>query len=146
MKTGRTLPKPRPETISISHSVFLDEEQRKSLQIKDNCIETMGFSMPTVVINNTETSEPSKEVFCRYRICNSDGEPITMTKKGYDICISHSNCRRLADEDGTVIFAYTSGMEYKGDIYRSVHQVSITSRDVLDRSIYCVHLFQTASK
>ena len=73
-------------TLTISHYVYLNREQRYAIHdLKP--VEVIGVSVP-VWFNNGNTSEPAKEVFCKYKITNEPiNKTIISTEDGYSINI-----------------------------------------------------------
>lgn len=57
-----------PKILSISHYIYLTREQRYAV-FSEEQVETVGVSVP-VWFKGGNTSEPAKEVFCRYIISN----------------------------------------------------------------------------
>ena len=55
-------------TLTISHYIYLTKEQRYALHERQP-IEAIGISVP-VWFNKGNTSEPAKEIFCKYQIAN----------------------------------------------------------------------------
>lgn len=71
-------------TLTISHFIYLTKEQRLNLT-KKIPIETTGISVP-VWFKMGSTSEPAKEVFCRYVITNDEKETLVeKTNDGFSI-------------------------------------------------------------
>jgi hypothetical protein len=73
-------------TLTISHYIYLSHEQRYDLhELKS--VEAIGASVP-VWFDNGNTSEPAKEVFCKYKITNEPiNKAIISTEDGYCINI-----------------------------------------------------------
>lgn len=75
------------KTLTISHHIYLDEEEKKDLEA-DKQIEVTGISVP-VWFEKGNTSEPAKEVFCKYYIEKTNVEtPIKALNNGYVIKLS----------------------------------------------------------
>ena len=55
-------------TLTIHHNIFLTREERLSLHSGES-IETIGYAIP-VWTEGEATTEPAKEVFCRYYLLN----------------------------------------------------------------------------
>jgi hypothetical protein len=71
-------------TLTISHYIYLNREQRYKVHSGES-IEVIGISVP-VWFHRGTTSEPAKEVFCKYKITNeSTDKNILPTKEGYYI-------------------------------------------------------------
>jgi len=72
------------KTLTISHHIYLDVEKFDDLKANKE-IEVTGISVP-VWFEKGNTSEPAKEVFCKYYIEITDVEsPIKAVKDGYII-------------------------------------------------------------
>ena len=70
--------------LTIAHTIFLTREQRYSIE-KKNELEVIGISLPVWMINGI-TTEPAKEVICKYTITNNEkNETIQTNKDGYTI-------------------------------------------------------------
>ena len=73
-------------TLTISHYLYLTKEQRYQLHERKP-IEVIGISVP-VWFNKGSTSEPAKEIFCRYQLTNdSVNRNMVTTDEGYNINI-----------------------------------------------------------
>lgn len=86
--------------LTISHVIHLPREERYALH-DGRTIVTEGVSVPVWLIDGT-TSEPAREVFCRYILRNTKEErPIQILDDGYDITIPYREGQRhvLNDED-----------------------------------------------
>lgn len=89
MRLTRNTRKNKMLTLVISHYIYLNREQRYKLFDGEN-IETFGVSVP-VWFDKGTTSEPAKEVFCRYLVKNvKNHEAIKTLKDGYEINIPQS--------------------------------------------------------
>jgi hypothetical protein len=74
----------RMNVLIISHYIYLNREQRYELH-SGKKIEVVGISIP-VWFNKGTTSEPAKELFCKYQITNEPKEKeITPFEEGYII-------------------------------------------------------------
>jgi hypothetical protein len=73
------------QILSISHNIFLDRNQRYDLNNK-KVIEVVGSNFP-IWFSGEKTSEPGREIFCRYRIhpYKSVFRNIKVNGDGYDI-------------------------------------------------------------
>jgi hypothetical protein len=72
--------------LTISHHVFLTQEQRYSLHNGEDLV-VIGVSVP-VWYRNKKTSEPANEIFCKYRLKNPRKDvPIQILSDGYEIYI-----------------------------------------------------------
>jgi hypothetical protein len=71
-------------TLTVSHSIFLTEEERTSLA-GGNPVEVVGISLP-VWFYPGSTSEPGNEVFCKYLLTNMlEDYPVNVLTNGYKI-------------------------------------------------------------
>jgi hypothetical protein len=76
-------------TLTVSHNIFLNSEQRYELHIGKE-VKVVGVSSPVWVHNKT-TSEPAHEIFCNYTITPTDFKLyIRHNAKGYDILLPRS--------------------------------------------------------
>jgi hypothetical protein len=74
-------------SIAINHNMWLTRDQRYSLHGGEN-LEIIGVSVPVWVSGDKVTSEPAKEIFCKYYLKNSNTEcPIQILKDGYEITL-----------------------------------------------------------
>lgn len=73
-------------TLTISHYIYLTKEQRYALHEGQN-IEVIGVSVP-VWFQKGSTSEPAKELFCKYELTNEKvNKVISKIEEGYAINI-----------------------------------------------------------
>jgi hypothetical protein len=73
-----------PIVLSISHNIFLTEEERQRIYAHEP-LEVLGVSVP-VWFYRGSTSEPASEVFCKYVLTNIEEDyPITVIDSGYRI-------------------------------------------------------------
>lgn len=87
-------------TLSIHHNVHLTREQRYALHAQEN-ISVTGICIP-VWSMNLITSEPAKEVFCRYHLTNPNEEiPIRIVEDGFHLTIPYREGQplQMSDED-----------------------------------------------
>jgi hypothetical protein len=74
--------------LTINHNIHLTHEQRYAL-FNGNTVFTIGVSLP-VWLKDGLTSEPAREVFCRYILKNTKKEsPINILEDGYEITIPY---------------------------------------------------------
>lgn len=74
-------------SMAIHHNLWLNRDQRYAVH---NGIEIViiGISVPVWVTDNKTTSEPAKEVFCKYYIKNPKIDiPIQIVDDGYEISL-----------------------------------------------------------
>ena len=85
--------------LTISHIIYLTKKERYTLY-NGVSIETVGLSVP-IWCKDGNTSEPGKEIFCKYVICNPRTEcPIKILKDGYEITLPYrlGKKEKLSDE------------------------------------------------
>jgi hypothetical protein len=71
-------------TLTISHYIYLSKEERYKLYSGES-LNVIGVSVP-VWFDRGNTSEPAKELFCRYTITNdSINKAIMPNEEGYHI-------------------------------------------------------------
>lgn len=131
----------------VNHSVYLDDAERKTLQVIESMVETTGVSVP-VWVDGNKTSEPANEVFCYYRIYHSEGNvDVKPEIDGYYICLKTEQCRKLMEKGvESVALSHKGSITIDKITYPVLHQISILSLGDLERSMFCVHLTQTDSK
>jgi hypothetical protein len=84
-------------TLTVHHTIHLTREQRYALHA-GNDVEAVGVSLP-VWCDKDLTSEPGKEVFCKYVLKNTKKEiPIKTTPHGYEIVIPAKNMKPPKEE------------------------------------------------
>ena len=78
----------------VTHTIFLTKDQANSIS-EGKTLDIMGHCVPVWVDAKTgRTTEPSKEIFCLYRIHNSEEKQRdinVMPKKGYEIFMPNSS-------------------------------------------------------
>lgn len=71
-------------TLTISHYIYLSREERYKLHSGES-IEVTGISVP-VWFHRGTTSEPAKEMFCKYKLTNENiNKAIVPIDEGYSI-------------------------------------------------------------
>lgn len=71
-------------TLTVHHTIHLSKDERYALH-EGKDVEVVGASLP-VWFSDGWTSEPGKEVFCKYTLKNTRKEiPIKTTSSGYEI-------------------------------------------------------------
>jgi hypothetical protein len=88
-------------SLAIHHNVWLTRDQRYAIH---NGIElvVIGVSIPVWVSEKRMTSEPAKEIFCKYFIKNPKFDaPIQIVNDGYEITLPNreGTLPNLTDED-----------------------------------------------
>jgi hypothetical protein len=89
-------------SLTINHNIHITREQRYSLY-EGETIETIGVSLP-VWLSEEITSEPAKEIFCKYTLRNikDDEKPIQILEEGYEITLPYrtgKNKKILSDSE-----------------------------------------------
>jgi hypothetical protein len=71
-------------TLTVSHYIYLTRDQRYRLH-SGEALEVVGISVP-VWFDKGTTSEPAREIFCKYKLTNNPAnKAITPYKEGYNI-------------------------------------------------------------
>ena len=88
--------------LTIQHFIYLTREQRYDLHEGAELI-VHGVSVPVWFLN-TNTSEPAREIFCRYYLKNTkEDHPIQILPDGYGIQIPYREGGMLLNEQGQPI-------------------------------------------
>lgn len=75
-------------TLHVHHNIFLTREERYALH-EGKELEVVGVSSPVWAFG-ISTSEPAKEVFCKYYLKNTKMDvPIEIVKEGYVVDIPY---------------------------------------------------------
>ena len=88
-------------SIAVHHNIWLTRDQRYALHEGIELV-VVGVSIPVWVHNNRVTSEPAKEVFCKYYLKNPKyDDPIQIVKDGYEITMPNrvGAVPNLSDEE-----------------------------------------------
>ena len=76
------------EILTVSHYIYLDKDQRYLLY-QGSELDVVGVSVP-VWFKSGNTSEPAKEVFCRYKISTQRGsQGVQAVEEGYRLNLSN---------------------------------------------------------
>lgn len=79
-----------PLTLAVHHNIHLSREERYALH-EGKPIVVVGVSIP-VWFDKNISSEPAKEVFCKYYLYNSKHEtPIRIMEDGYEITLPNKS-------------------------------------------------------
>lgn len=118
-------------SIAIHHNIWLTRDQRYAIH-EGTEIVVVGVSIPVWVHDNRVTSEPAKEVFCKYYLKNPKQElEIQIMKDGYVINIPNNegSVPNLSDEEWRYLnFNFPQKLEACYDKC----QRSVTSKNLLD--------------
>ena len=114
--------------LTIHHNIKLTREQRYRLHDGEN-IEVVGVSVPVWFMGKT-TSEPAKEVFCKYLLRNTKKEkPIKILSNGYEITLPNrpgSFPQEITDEE------WRTMDEYQRSVYNAQFVSEVSSINLLD--------------
>jgi hypothetical protein len=73
-------------SLVIHHNLYLTREQRYALHARQD-VECVGVAVP-VWVSGASTSEPAKEVFCRYLLKNTGEQiPIKLVPDGFELVL-----------------------------------------------------------
>lgn len=75
-------------TLTISHYIYLSKEERYKLHVGEK-VDVIGFCVP-VWFKKGSTSEPAKEIFCKYKLTNENLKKIIFENDGYSINLPQS--------------------------------------------------------
>ncbi len=115
-------------TLTIHHNIFLTYEERMALH-QGEPQEVIGYSIP-VWSNEQKTSEPVKEVFCRYYLLNSKNNfPVKIMDDGYEITIPEKIPKPVNDISNDVWRTMTD--KEKAEYYK-IKGNSVSSLNLLD--------------
>lgn len=144
-------------TLIISHYIYLTKEERYNAH-NGETIETTGVSIP-VWFNKGTTSEPARELFCKYKITNENiNKAITPTQEGYVINLPQKveldeipeeikeavgkqlvSSKDLLDiEDGgkeLLEFKQLNKIKYKKELFNLIHFVEIKPKEILLKTL-----------
>lgn len=116
-------------SLTIQHKIYLTKEQRYALHEGINLV-VVGVSIP-IWFGKNYTSEPGKEVFCRYYLKNTKKDiPIQILEDGYEIVIPNRKGWRpeISDEEWRK-------MKQEGTVQKKYYDKCIsrvTSKNLLD--------------
>lgn len=80
--------------LTVQHHIHLNKEQRYAIHAGEELVVT-GVSVPVWYLNKV-TSEPAKEVFCRYYIKNDkEDTPVLVQKDGFEITLPYREGKGL---------------------------------------------------
>lgn len=133
-------------TLTVSHNIFLTRQQRYELCQTDVVLSVVGVSVPVWFLGG-RTSEPAREVFCKYLLSITDNSTaVRKHSEGYIINLPKalSNVSRtvpellMDPEDGgqsMIQYKEYSNGRSKNRTYRVIHTVEIYDMTVLDESL-----------
>jgi hypothetical protein len=114
-------------TLTIYHNIHLTREQRYSLHA-GKAVDVVGVSVP-VWFNKSVTSEPGKEIFCRYYLHNDGSQnQLKILNDGYQLTIPQqlSTQPPISDE----IWRSLSHKELEA--YYENREVDVSTKNLLD--------------
>lgn len=116
-------------TLTVQHNIFLTKEERYTLHAGEP-IEVIGISVPVWLYGEETTSEPAKEVFCRYYLYNTKEDlPIKTLEDGYEICVPHKIPENLPDASNE---EWKEFNEDQLEAYYESRENTVTSQNLLD--------------
>ena len=133
-------------TLTVSHNIFLTRQQRYLLCEGEYSLMVVGVSVPVWFLGG-RTSEPAREVFCKYMLSITDNSnAISRHKEGYVINLPKtlSNVSRSVSEllrdpedggQGMLQYKEYSNGRYRKTKYRVIHTVEIYDTSVLQSSL-----------
>jgi len=129
-------------TLTISHNIFLTREERYKVTSGEP-IEILGISVPVWFLKGN-TSEPAKEIFCKYIVTN-DGKntPIFATPTGFQLNLpkiideQNSEKKLLDVDDGGAecLFYREFNRIYKPISYDIIHYVQIMPYEMMLKTL-----------
>lgn len=119
-------------TLTIHHNIYLNREERYALHVGQD-VATVGVSVPVWIFDDY-TSEPAREVFCRYYIKNPRIDmPIVILENGYEIhlpyCESVNSKLMMPDDEWREL--NLKNPELLDKMYRSLSP-GVSSKNLLD--------------
>lgn len=117
-------------SLAIHHNIHLTRDQRYALHAGD-VVETIGVSVPVWFMNKL-TSEPAKEVFCKYKLKNPKKDvPIRILSTGYEISIPYREGTKLEISDEEWRDLNMNNKEKLEEMYKGLVQ-EVSSKNLLD--------------
>lgn len=128
-------------TLTISHYVYLTKEQRYALHAGQE-VEVVGVSVP-VWFHKGTTSEPAKELFCKYKLTNEKtNKVIFQTEEGYAVNLPQPQAEKITDET-PIATGYSDkllNVEDKGSEYLDFRQYNRIKQG--DKEFNVVHFVE----
>lgn len=117
--------------LAIHHNIWLSRDQRYALHDGTD-VTVVGISIPVWVSENKHTSEPAKEIFCKYYLKNPKYDhAIQILNDGYEITLPNRSgtLPALTDDEWMILNHYKP--EKLDELYnRCIKQVN--SQNLLD--------------
>ena len=126
--------------LTIQHNIHLTRDQRYALHEGVELV-IVGVSVP-IWFQDNMTSEPGKEVFCRYYIKNPKEDcPIQILENGYEITLPCRTGQKLSISDEQWRYLNLKEPEKLESMYNSlIHEASSKSLiDIKDGGSECLH-------
>lgn len=136
------------EKVIIGHRLFLTSDQRKVLQKPNSSIDVLG-TYCAVIVKDDSTNEPIEEIHGKYRLVSEKSDKkIERTSDGYLIRIDKPSCLDDVKNGGGewCNITYSEIAEYDNKPRTIIHQIVISGKEALDRSMVSVHFDQTSSR
>lgn len=115
-------------TLTIHHNIFLTREERIALHSGES-LEVIGYAIP-VWTEGDATTEPAKEVFCRYYLLNlKQDEMIKILDDGFEINIPNKISKPVKNISNEVWRKMNAQEKL---IYSNLVGDSVTSLNLLD--------------
>jgi hypothetical protein len=117
-------------SLTIHHNIYLTKDQRYAIHRQED-VEVIGISVPVWYVNKV-TSEPAKEVFCRYILKNPKKEvPVIILEDGYEISVPYREGTQLEISDEEWRTLLREDPDKLESLYRGTVQEK-TSKNLLD--------------
>jgi len=115
-------------SLTIHHNIRLTRDQRYDLH-NGKSVEVVGVSVPVWFMGKA-TSEPAKEIFCKYHLKNNQKmHPVKILADGYEITLPNragSEPKRISDKE------WRDMDQSQRDDYYSLFVSEISSKSLLD--------------
>lgn len=117
-------------SLTIHHNIYLTREQRYALHTEQEVV-AVGVSVPVWYMSKI-TSEPAKEVFCKYTLKNPKRElPVQIMEDGYEISLPFREGVGLDITDEEWRRLLRDEPDKLEEMYRKMVQ-EVSSRNLLD--------------
>jgi hypothetical protein len=126
-------------TLTVSHNIFLDRNQRYSL-FNGNAIEVTGVSIPVWYYQGI-TSEPANEIFCTYKLIPDDNKiHINYNKSGYEMFLPLSAYQPEGDNSSPISLKNILDLKDGGIAWLAFRQFGKAKKN--NRTINIVHFVE----
>jgi len=117
-------------SLTIQHLIHLTRDQRYALHTGIEIV-VAGISIPVWHMDKT-TSEPAREVFCKYYLSNGkDDLPIQIRNDGYEVSIPHREGKKLDITDEQWLDLGMNNPEELEKLYQKCIS-EVSSKNLLD--------------